>query len=143
VLFFITETSKNGFFEHPFHPSFTGDEREPNNPDIVAHAGTVEEWTLFNATAETHAFHIHQMVFTVLDPSDPTSRLELDTVPIHPGTFSPDPKASDPWTYPYEKPERVTIVMDLRHMHPGTFVFHCHMLAHEDRGMMGIIRVVP
>ncbi len=141
-LFFITETSKPGFTEHPFDPTFAGNERVPNNPDITVRSGTVEEWTLFNATAETHAFHIHQMVFTVLDPHNPLSQLELDTVAVHPGTFAPNRGMPDPWTYPYEKPGRVTILLDLRHMHPGTFVFHCHMLAHEDRGMMGIIRVI-
>ncbi|MGZ3520290.1 MAG: multicopper oxidase domain-containing protein [Vulcanimicrobiaceae bacterium] len=31
--------------------------------------------------------------------------------------------------------------IDFRHVHRGTFVFHCHMLFHEDHGMMGIIRV--
>ena len=27
--------------------------------------------------------------------------------------------------------------------YPGDFVTHCHILAHEDRGMMTVVRVVP
>jgi FtsP/CotA-like multicopper oxidase with cupredoxin domain len=34
------------------------------------------------------------------------------------------------------------VLLDFRHVPRGTFVFHCHMLFHEDNGMMAIIRVV-
>ncbi|HYL27566.1 MAG TPA: multicopper oxidase domain-containing protein [Candidatus Nitrosotalea sp.] len=34
------------------------------------------------------------------------------------------------------------MLLDFRHVPRGTFVFHCHMLFHEDRGMMAIIKVV-
>ena len=37
-------------------------------PAIVAHAGTVEAWTLVNETYEVHAFHIHQVHFIVTAP---------------------------------------------------------------------------
>ncbi|MBV8283850.1 MAG: multicopper oxidase domain-containing protein, partial [Candidatus Eremiobacteraeota bacterium] len=39
-------------------------------------------------------------------------------------------------------PSRTRLLLDFRNVPRGTFVFHCHMLFHEDRGMMGIIRVV-
>jgi FtsP/CotA-like multicopper oxidase with cupredoxin domain len=58
-------------------------------------------------------------------------------VPI--GTLLPNKK--DP-NYPLVKPRITKILLDFRHVPRGTFVFHCHMLFHEDRGMMAIIKVV-
>jgi hypothetical protein len=37
----------------------------------------------------------------------------------------------------------VTLRIDFRGNDIGTFVFHCHILGHEDLGMMNIIQVVP
>jgi FtsP/CotA-like multicopper oxidase with cupredoxin domain len=62
----------------------------------------------------------------------------LDTVFVPPATALPNPK--DP-AYPIDKLALVKVVLDFRHVRRGTFVFHCHILAHEDNGMMGTIRV--
>jgi FtsP/CotA-like multicopper oxidase with cupredoxin domain len=43
--------------------------------------------------------------------------------------------------YPLIKPSRTRVLLDFRNVPRGTFVFHCHMLFHEDHGMMKIIRV--
>jgi FtsP/CotA-like multicopper oxidase with cupredoxin domain len=37
----------------------------------------------------------------------------------------------------------VTLLMDFRGNLTGDFVYHCHILSHEDKGMMAIIRVLP
>jgi len=37
----------------------------------------------------------------------------------------------------------VTVLMDFRGNITGDFVYHCHILGHEDSGMMAIIRVLP
>ena len=42
--------------------------------------------------------------------------------------------------HPYPK---VTVRMDFRGADVGDFVYHCHILNHEDQGMMAIIRVLP
>lgn len=54
------------------------------------------------------------------------------------GKLLPDP--GDP-NYPLIKPSLAKVILDFQHVPRGTFVFHCHMLFHEDHGMMGVIRV--
>ncbi|MDE1887157.1 MAG: multicopper oxidase domain-containing protein, partial [Gammaproteobacteria bacterium] len=50
------------------------------------------------------------------------------------------PNLHDP-NFPLIQPSITKIILDFRHVPRGTFVFHCHMLFHEDHGMMGTIRV--
>jgi FtsP/CotA-like multicopper oxidase with cupredoxin domain len=103
-------------------------------PNLVIQRGAVESWTIENHSTEDHIFHIHQLHFQVLDingvaVNDPAIR-DTILVPYWNGT--------DP-TYP-----SVTLSMDFRDPNiSGTFVYHCHILDHEDLGMMGEIQVVP
>jgi FtsP/CotA-like multicopper oxidase with cupredoxin domain len=103
-------------------------------PNITVQQGDVEDWIIENRTAELHAFHIHQLHFALiawngLAVNEPFLR---DTVNV--------PYFSDRMLqYP-----SVRVRMDFRDPDSvGTFVYHCHLLEHEDNGMMGIIRVVP
>jgi FtsP/CotA-like multicopper oxidase with cupredoxin domain len=105
----------------------------PNNPPaIVTTQGSVEDWTIENRALENHEFHIHQIHFLLLERdgvavSDPQY---LDTVQV--------PYWSGSGPYP-----RVKVRMDFRGPDVGDFVYHCHILGHEDSGMMAIIRVTP
>jgi FtsP/CotA-like multicopper oxidase with cupredoxin domain len=102
-------------------------------PNIVVHSGTVEDWVVENTAQEDHIFHIHQIHFQVLavngqPVNDPAIR---DTVDL------PYWNGSGP--YP-----SVTLRMDFRDPNIiGNFVYHCHILQHEDAGMMGEIQVLP
>ena len=102
-------------------------------PNIVVHAGTVEDWVIENRAQEDHIFHIHQIHFQVLEVNgqpvnDPAIR---DTVDI--------PYWTGSGAYP-----SVKVRMDFRDPNiVGTFVYHCHILEHEDGGMMGEIQVLP
>jgi FtsP/CotA-like multicopper oxidase with cupredoxin domain len=136
--YYLTETTNPGFREHPFWPVFAPGGTVPSNPDIVVKRGTIEEWYLINATMESHAFHIHQMAF-VQETSVPGTPLMADTTFVPVGKLLPNPR--DP-NYPLVQPRITRILLDFRHVPRGTFVFHCHMLFHEDRGMMATIRVV-
>ncbi len=136
--YYITDTTNEKFHEHPFWPVYAGGAKVPSNPDIVVKQGSVEEWYLVNATMEAHAFHIHQMAFVQRRAVEGTP-LMADTVFVPVGTLLPNPR--DP-NYPLIKPRITKILLDFRHVPRGTFVFHCHMLFHEDRGMMAIIKVV-
>ena len=137
--FYITETTNSNFHEHPFWPVYASKTATvPPNPDIVVHKGAIEEWYLVNATLESHAFHIHQMAF-VVEKSFAGIPLTRDTVFLRVGSPLRNPK--DP-NYPLVKPTITRILLDFRNVPRGEFVFHCHMLFHEDRGMMAIIRVV-
>lgn len=108
---------------------------DPNLPPaIVTTQGSVEDWTIENRTNEAHEFHMHQIHFLVEAengvPVPPDQRQFRDTiqVPFWTGTG------------PYPS---VTLRMDFRGMDIGDFVYHCHILAHEDAGMMAIARVLP
>jgi FtsP/CotA-like multicopper oxidase with cupredoxin domain len=103
-------------------------------PNIVAQQGTVEDWIIENRSSELHAFHIHQLHFLLLDyngtPVNESFLRDTVNVPYYNGrTLS----------YP-----SVRLRMDFRDPNTvGTFVYHCHLLEHEDKGMMGSIRVDP
>lgn len=133
--FYLTQTSNPDFHEQPFFPVYRNGAQFPA-PNVVVKRGTIEEWYLFNATMEVHSFHIHQMAF--VDENDGGVPAYTDTVNIPFGTMLPNPK--DP-AYPLIKPSVTRVLLDFRQVPRGTFVFHCHMLFHEDRGMMAVIRV--
>ncbi|MBV8530552.1 MAG: multicopper oxidase domain-containing protein [Candidatus Eremiobacteraeota bacterium] len=136
--YYITETTNRNFHEHPFWPTYRAGASVPLNPDITVKRGSIEEWYLINATMESHAFHIHQMAF-VQERTVAGTPLMAYTVFVPVGTLLPNPR--DP-NYPLVKPRITKILLDFRHVPRGTFVFHCHMLFHEDHGMMATIRVV-
>jgi len=103
-------------------------------PNIVARQGTVEDWIIENRSNELHAFHIHQLHFMMLD---------------YLGTPVNEPFLRDTVNVPYFTDRAlaypsVRLRMDFRDPNTaGTFVYHCHLLEHEDGGMMGLIRVEP
>jgi FtsP/CotA-like multicopper oxidase with cupredoxin domain len=103
-------------------------------PTIVAEQGTVEDWVIENRSTELHAFHIHQLHFLLLQymGQDVHENVLRDTVNVpylNGRTLS----------YP-----SMRVRMDFRDPNTiGMFPYHCHLLEHEDKGMMGTIRVVP
>lgn len=135
--YYITDTTNPHFHEHPFWPVYRPGAMVPSNPDIVVRQGAIEEWYLINATMESHAFHIHQMAF-VQEHSPMGMPVTIDTVFVPVGSLQPNPQNPN---YPLVNPSITRVILDFRHVPKGEFVFHCHMLFHEDRGMMGIIRV--
>src|SRR5665213_1487742 len=110
--------------------------RMSDPPAIVARSGTVEEWTIENATDEAHAFHIHQVHFVAesIDGATVASRTWLDTNDVPPRHHTRSG---------HTIPGRVRVLIDFRNpLARGTFVYHCHILDHEDQGMMAKIRVL-
>jgi FtsP/CotA-like multicopper oxidase with cupredoxin domain len=111
----------------PFDPAST-------EPNIIARQGEVEDWIIENRSTELHAFHIHQVHFLLMDMS---------------GTPVNEPFLRDTVNVPYYSDRMlrfpsVRLRMDFRDPNTvGTFVYHCHLLEHEDGGMMGLIRVEP
>jgi FtsP/CotA-like multicopper oxidase with cupredoxin domain len=103
-------------------------------PNMVAQQGTVEDWVIENRTSELHAFHIHQMHFLLLDylgqPVNENFLRDTVNVPYTKGSMLAYPS--------------IRIRVDFRDPNiVGTFPYHCHLLEHEDKGMMGTIQVVP
>jgi FtsP/CotA-like multicopper oxidase with cupredoxin domain len=101
-------------------------------PMFVVHTGTVEQWRILNVTAETHDFHIHQLHFLVK---------EIDGVKVaHP--FWADSELI-PHRHASGAPGTLVLLMDFRDpVIKGTFLFHCHILDHEDHGMMAKIQAI-
>jgi FtsP/CotA-like multicopper oxidase with cupredoxin domain len=117
----------DGQTPQPFDP-------HSKTPNIIAKQGTVEDWIIENRSSELHAFHIHQLHFVLL---------EYRGKPVN------EPFLRDTVNVPYfdgralEYPS-VRLRMDFRDPNTvGDFVYHCHLLEHEDGGMMGLIRVEP
>jgi FtsP/CotA-like multicopper oxidase with cupredoxin domain len=109
---------------------------DPQNatPDIVVPQGDVEDWIIENRTRELHAFHIHQIHFMLEGwngiPIDEPFLRDTVNVAYWDGTTPQFPS--------------VKLRMDFRDPDiVGTFLYHCHLLEHEDGGMMGVIQVVP
>ena len=135
--FFITDTTNRDFHEHTYDPQIAAGSPFPVNPDIRVKQGTIEEWYLINATPDRHSFHIHQMSY-VLENGPGGLPVSLDVTDVPSGTIIPNPHDPD---HVLVHPTITKVLIDFRHVPKGTFVFHCHMLFHEDNGMMGIIRV--
>lgn len=103
-------------------------------PGIVVKQGDVEDWIIENRSTELHAFHIHQIHFLMV---------EWSGLPVN------EPFLRDTVNVPYYNGHTlqypsVKLRMDFRDPNAvGTYVYHCHLLEHEDGGMMGLIRVEP
>ena len=107
---------------------------DPARVDSTIQSGTVEEWTILNPTGEWHVFHIHQTEFQVIEKNGVTQPFIglQDTVNID---FQAD--GSSP-------PGQAKLLIDFRDPNIiGRFVYHCHILEHEDGGMMAVAEVVP
>jgi suppressor of ftsI len=91
--------------------------------DVHAEIGTTEEWTIRNVSDEQHPFHLHIDDFQVISingkPYKARSLQDTQVLPVH-GEVVIRPRFTQ---------------------FTGKFVYHCHILAHEDNGMMGVIDV--
>ena len=105
---------KNGFY-------INGQKYEPNAaPMTRARVGTYQHWRVLNGSTELHPMHIHQVHFLVY--AEGGKQIEnpvwLDTVNVPVGGM-------------------VDVVMDFTNpVIKGMSLFHCHLLNHEDKGMM-------
>ncbi len=116
---FVFSESSNG---NEFY--INGEQFNHDKVNVTATLGDTEEWLITNVSGEQHPFHIHVNDFQVISvngqPYDAKSF--QDTVPL---------------------PVHGEVVIRQRYAdYTGKFVYHCHILAHEDNGMMGLIEVV-
>ena len=96
--------------------------------DAFVKKGTVEIWSIVNASMMAHPFHIHNVQFKIISRSGEVRGHELgfkDVILVQPG-------------------ETVEILMKFPEFSdPNTpYMYHCHILEHEDRGMMGQFVVI-
>jgi FtsP/CotA-like multicopper oxidase with cupredoxin domain len=97
---------------------------DPNRVDVRSRLNTVEEWTIRNTSGEQHPFHVHTNDFQVMSINGRQNRALSwqDTVNLPVGG-------------------EVTVRTKFTDF-TGKTVFHCHILNHEDMGMMAVLEIV-
>lgn len=96
---------------------------DPDRIDVQASLGATEIWEIENLVGMDHPFHLHGYRFQLLDRN---------------GVPEPYRCWKDTVNVPKHESARFIVRYD---DHPGKWMFHCHILDHEDHGMMGILQV--
>ena len=117
------------------------------NPEIFQpRLNTVEEWTLLNTSEVAHPFHYHVNDTQVMSVYVPTGSKNSGLYNV----ISPQSWYQDVVNIPaayIDSSGIVTpgkVVIRIKNIdYTGAFVYHCHILPHEDRGMMGLNTVQP
>jgi FtsP/CotA-like multicopper oxidase with cupredoxin domain len=125
VVTFSESADGNTFF-------LDGQQWSPDRDDSTTQIGDVEEWTVRNVSGEHHVFHIHQTDFLVTASNGDRNDIGkvMDTINV---PYSRNGQAGE-----------VRLIMPfLKDRIAGRFVYHCHILEHEDGGMMANINVQP
>jgi FtsP/CotA-like multicopper oxidase with cupredoxin domain len=91
--------------------------------DIRARLNTTEIWSIENVVGMDHPFHLHGFQFQVLDKN---------------GVPEKDRRWKDTVNVPKHETVRFVVRYD---DNPGLWMFHCHILDHEDHGMMAVLQV--
>lgn len=100
-----------------------GKAMDMNRVDISAKLGATEIWQVENLVGMDHPFHLHGFRFQVLDRNG-----------------VPEPFRS--WKDSVNVPKHETVRFIVRYEDfPGKWMFHCHILDHEDHGMMGVLEI--
>jgi spore coat protein A len=98
---------------------------DPNRVDVPVAFGATEIWSFTNNSSQRHLLHLHDVTFQILDingsPPPTGKRANTEMVNIPPVG-------------------RARIIVRFGNDH-GTYVFHCHVLAHEDHAMMAQFNV--
>jgi spore coat protein A, manganese oxidase len=113
------------------------------NPNV----GDTEDWELYNFTADAHPMHIHEVTFEVVDRQAITFEQDESTGHISAVAKTGDPRPPEAWekglkdtavSYPGEVTRlRATFGTS------GQYVWHCHIVEHEDNEMMRPYRIGP
>ncbi|RJP77073.1 MAG: T9SS C-terminal target domain-containing protein [Candidatus Zixiibacteriota bacterium] len=110
------------------------------NPQL----GSTEIWRILNLTEDVHPIHLHLVQFQILDrqPFDVEAYMEEDTL-IFTGPPAPPQPNEMGWKDTFHAfPGTMTRIIQRFQDYPGLFVWHCHILEHEDHEMMRPYEVV-
>jgi FtsP/CotA-like multicopper oxidase with cupredoxin domain len=108
--------------------------------------GDTEVWEFYNFTADAHPMHLHEVTFEVVNRES----LALDPVtnePLQPVQLGGDARPPEPWEIGRKDtviayPGEVTRIK-AQFNKPGQYVWHCHIVEHEDNEMMRPFRIGP
>jgi spore coat protein A len=106
---------------------------------------TTEIWEYYNATADAHPMHVHEVAFQVVD-RQPLA-VDADGEVVQPVQLVGDPTPPESWENGWKDtvvayPGQVTRLR-LRFTNAGRFVWHCHIVEHEDNEMMRPYQIGP
>ena len=110
------------------------------NPNV----GDTQIWEMYNGTGDAHPMHIHEVLFEVVDRQDILVDEEAQTVQLVPGSMPVQPL---PWEIGFKDtviayPGQVTR-LKMTFAVEGQYVWHCHIVEHEDNEMMRPYRIGP
>ncbi|WP_235509211.1 multicopper oxidase family protein [Terrabacter sp. Soil810] len=111
------------------------------NPTV----GDTEIWEFHNFTADAHPMHVHETTFEVINRQALVTNEDGETEP--PSRLEGEPRSPEPWESGFKDtviayPGEVTRIK-ARFNNPGQFVWHCHIVEHEDNEMMRPYRIGP
>ena len=111
------------------------------NPTV----GATEVWEIYNTTADAHPMHIHEIVFQVVNREGLVTNAEGEVA--EPIQLDGEITSPEPWETGFKDtviayPAQVTRLR-ARFATPGQFVWHCHIVEHEDNEMMRPYRIGP
>jgi FtsP/CotA-like multicopper oxidase with cupredoxin domain len=106
--------------------------------------GATEVWEFYNATGDAHPIHVHEVVFEVLNRQEIFVDEDTQEVQVVPGSVARPPES---WETGFKDtvtafPGEVTRIR-AQFNTPGQFVWHCHIVEHEDNEMMRPYRIGP
>ncbi len=125
----VDQTHEIEYSQTPPNFFINGEKFDPRRLDEVMTLREVNEWTITNTTTFWHTFHIHIQDFQVTEVCVDSNTCEETSFIDDQDNVSVPPGGSVTMR---TRPTQFT----------GRFVFHCHVLGHEDNGMMGTVRVV-
>jgi FtsP/CotA-like multicopper oxidase with cupredoxin domain len=107
--------------------------------------GDTEVWEFYNTTGDAHPMHIHEVAFQVVDRQG--LALDDNGEVLQPIQLAGDPMPPEPWEHGWKDtvvayPSQVTRLR-MKFTNPGQFVWHCHIVEHEDNEMMRPYRIGP
>ena len=119
-----TRVERFSFHDAPDMKMSINGEIYPAVTPLLANTGDVAIWSLEDDVGMDHPFHLHGMFFQVLD---------VNGVAVeHRG-----------WKDTVIVPRYATVRFAVRYGEPGHWMYHCHILEHQERGMMGVLTLSP
>jgi spore coat protein A len=116
------------------------------NPPIKIQQGAVEKWEIYNTTDHTHPMHVHQVSFRIISQqqfqSTPTSTGGIRITGLIGKPSKPAPNEAG-WKDTVQVNPGQVVTIEAKFDLPGKYVWHCHILEHEDHDMMNYIEVLP
>ncbi len=111
--------------------------------------GETEIWEFYNTTVDAHPMHIHEVAFEVVNRQGIT--ITDQNTEDGTGIVQPDPNSPARGPEPWERGRKDTVLalpgevtrVKATFSSPGQFVWHCHIVEHEDNEMMRPYRIGP